>query len=101
WRVPVNSDGTEANSPWVGFTKENGTWDNGWSWDDKAKYPAPGHRNSSATLNNTTPNGFYWTASPSTNNNNQASILSFNGSTVNVSDNNNRALGFSVRCVKE
>jgi hypothetical protein len=47
-------------------------------------------------LDNVGDNGNYWSASPSSSN---ALNLNFNNGNVNVA-NNNRANGFSVRCVQ-
>ena len=61
--------------------------------------PLAGNRdNSSAALNNQGSNGNYWSSSP---NGTNAYNLNFNSSNVNPADNNNRANGFSVRCLKD
>lgn len=58
-----------------------------------------GNRNNSdATLNNQGSNGNYWSSSP---NGTNAYNLNFNSGGVNPANNNNRANGFSVRCVKD
>ena len=60
--------------------------------------PAGGNRNNGdGSLNNQGGNGNYWSSSPSGTN---ASNLNFNGSTVNPANTNNRANGFSVRCLQ-
>lgn len=60
--------------------------------------PAAGYRNnSSGALNNVGSNGNYWSASPNSSN---GYNLNFNSNNVNPSNNNNRANGFSVRCVQ-
>ncbi|MBU6426743.1 four helix bundle protein [Patescibacteria group bacterium] len=53
--------------------------------------------NSSGSLNNQGGNGNYWSSSVSGTN---AFNLNFNSSGVNPSNTNNRANGFSVRCIK-
>ncbi|WP_455593076.1 hypothetical protein [Bacteroides sp.] len=62
-------------------------------------FPAAGLRNNSnGGLNNSPGNGYYWSSSryDATNGGN----LNFNSNgTVNPRNNNNRANGFSVRCV--
>jgi uncharacterized protein (TIGR02145 family) len=61
--------------------------------------PAAGNRNNSnGTLNNAGTNGNYWSSTPSGTTN--AMNLNFNSGNANV-NNNNRANGFSVRCVAE
>ncbi|MFA5249768.1 MAG: reverse transcriptase domain-containing protein [Candidatus Paceibacterota bacterium] len=61
--------------------------------------PLAGNRNRiDAALNNRGSNGNYWSSSPSGTN---ASNLNFNSGGVNPANTNNRANGFSVRCVKD
>ena len=61
--------------------------------------PLAGNRNHiDAALNNRGSNGNYWSSSPSGTN---ASNLNFNSGGVNPANANNRANGFSVRCVKD
>jgi len=58
----------------------------------------PGNRNrSDGTVNNEGSNGYYWSGSV---NGDNARNLNFNSSDVNPNNNNNRANGFSVRCLK-
>jgi len=52
---------------------------------------------SSAGLNNLGGNGNYWSSSP---NGVNAYNPNFNSTAVNPANNNNRANGFSVRCIK-
>jgi len=59
---------------------------------------AGNRNNSDATLNNQGSNGNYWSSSP---NGTNAYNLNFNSGGVNPANNNNRANGFSVRCVKD
>ncbi len=59
---------------------------------------AGNRNNSSAALNNQGSNGNYWSSSP---NGTNAYNLNFNSSSVNPANNNNRANGFSVRCIKD
>jgi uncharacterized protein (TIGR02145 family) len=62
--------------------------------------PAAGYRNNSnGALNNVGSNGNYW--SSTWNSNTNSYNLNFNSSNVNPGNNNNRANGFSVRCVSE
>ena len=59
--------------------------------------PAAGNRNNnSSALNNAGTNGNYWSSSV---NGTNAYNLNFNSGTVNPGNNNNRANGFSLRCV--
>lgn len=61
--------------------------------------PLAGNRNRvDASLDNQGSNGNYWSSSPSDTN---ASNLNFNSGGVNPANTNNRANGFSVRCVKD
>jgi|GEM_PF-34847 len=61
--------------------------------------PLAGNRNrADASLNNQGSNGNYWSGSPS---GTDASYLNFNSGGVNPANTNNRANGFSVRCVKD
>jgi hypothetical protein len=60
--------------------------------------PAAGNRNAdNGSLNNVGSNGYYWSATP---NGANGYNLNFNSTNVNPSNNNNRANGFSVRCVQ-
>ncbi len=62
-----------------------------------ASVPAAGNRNNTAgSLNNRGNNGYYWS---STENSTNAYYLNFNSGNVNATNNNNRANGFSVRCI--
>ncbi|WP_455593078.1 hypothetical protein [Bacteroides sp.] len=67
------------------------------------EFPASGWRNnSSGGLDGSPSNGRYWSSSPYASGNNNGGNLNFNnGGTVNARNNNNRANGFSVRCVSE
>jgi len=59
--------------------------------------PMSGNRNNSnGTVNNEGTNGYYWSGSVNSTN---ARNMNFNSSAVNP-NNNNRANGFSVRCLK-
>ncbi|RHA81915.1 hypothetical protein DW916_16470 [Segatella copri] len=58
-----------------------------------------GYRNSNdGSMNNVGSNGYSWSSSPY--NDNNGYNLNFNSGNVNPSNNNNRANGFSVRCVQ-
>ena len=62
-------------------------------------FPLAGYRNQSdGSLNNRGSNGNYWSSSP---NGSNAYNLNFNSSNVNPANNNNRANGLTVRCVKD
>ena len=54
--------------------------------------------NGNGTLNNQGSNGNYWSSSVTGTN---AFYLNFNSGSVNPANTNNRANGFSVRCVKD
>ena len=67
--------------------------------NSEAIFPLAGNRNnSSAALNNQGSNGNYWSSSP---NGTNSYNLNLTASGVNPANNNNRANGFSVRCVKD
>ena len=93
--------------------------DLGSTWDDELKgrwfggnhdsdhkgslfLPAAGLRYSnSGELASTSSNGCYWSSSPNYGGNNCAGSLSFYSGYVNPLSYNGRALGFSVRCVRD
>ncbi len=69
------------------------------AYNTNLKLPTAGYRNrSDGALNNQGSNGNYWSSSPNSAN---AYNLNFNSTGVNPANNNNRANGFSVRCVKD
>ncbi|MDY3434459.1 hypothetical protein PG635_12705, partial [Riemerella anatipestifer] len=64
------------------------------------RLPASGNRNANnATLNNQSSNGWLWSSEQ--NNSNNSWNLWFNSGNSNAGNNNNRANGFSVRCLKD
>ena len=64
--------------------------------------PAAGLRsNSSGELANTSSYGYYWSSSPYYGGNYYAGYLTFSSGYVNPLSYNGRALGFSVRCVRD
>ncbi|NDV93401.1 hypothetical protein D0T84_00515 [Dysgonomonas sp. 521] len=64
--------------------------------------PAAGNRNNNnGSLNNVGNNGNYWSSTRNSSNSNNSYNLNFNSSNVNPGNNNNRANGFSVRCISE
>ncbi len=63
--------------------------------------PAAGYRNrESGALTNVGSNGYYWSSSSYAAGNINAGNLNFNSGNVYPLNNNNRANGFSVRCVQ-
>ena len=63
--------------------------------------PAAGYRHrESGALTNVGANGDYWSSSSYLAGSANAGNLGFNSSVVNPLNNNNRAYGFSVRCVQ-
>ncbi|MDR3118208.1 MAG: fimbrillin family protein [Mediterranea sp.] len=103
WRVPVNYNMSDATSPWYGFTKDNGSFTNGYNWGTNAKYAAPGYLSSTnGSLFSYNYYGYYWSASPqSIRNSNDSLYLYFDIGRVYVADYTSRSNGYSVRCVKE
>ncbi|MDD1540187.1 hypothetical protein FO615_10535 [Riemerella anatipestifer] len=64
------------------------------------RLPASGNRNANnAAFNNQSSNGWLWSSEQ--NNSNNSWNLWFNSGNSNASNNNNRANGFSVRCLKD
>ena len=64
-------------------------------------YPASGYRNrTSGALADVGSNGVSWSSSPTQSSTN-AGNLNFNATNVNPQNNNSRAYGFPVRCVRE
>ena len=102
WRVP--DGGSNGVWPKAGF--DDTTYDStneGISFSISSPsttwYPASGYRYSVGGLDYVGYNGFYWSASPSSN---SAYRLYFiNGGGVNPSSSSRRASGFSVRCLQE
>jgi uncharacterized repeat protein (TIGR02543 family) len=109
WRVPEFTDG---NSPWKGFTVDNGAWsgsgDGGRDWSSAdnllspkqyGAYPASGYRHDiSGVIDKTGSNGVCWsTAVKGT----DGYYLAFNSTGVSSSGFYSRASGFNVRCVSE
>jgi hypothetical protein len=101
WRVPVNSGSSADTSPWAGFTKDNGgTLSAGYDWGTNAVYPAAGYRlRDTGAVGAQDTDGRYWSASPYSSGT-SASFLCFS-SRVFVADALHRAVGMSVRCVRE
>jgi hypothetical protein len=114
WRVPVhvnNSSGVE-NSPWMEYDDRHynrynvsrswGRSSGGWTFTRNGistRYPAAGKRlydNGTARLGDSY--GYYWSASLFKE---CAEILCFDIRSINSNDWDNRAYGFSVRCVRE
>jgi uncharacterized protein (TIGR02145 family) len=108
WRVP---DFTDGNSPWKGFTKDNGAWvsDGGgrdWSSADDllspkqyGAYPAGGSRNFKTGVCGVMGSvGYAWSSAVT---GDDGYYLRFDTSEVNPSNANNRAGAISVRCVSE
>jgi hypothetical protein len=102
WRVPKNSGSSADTSPWKGFNNSNGgTFSAGYTWSEKAVYPAAGYRSELGVLTGQNLSGRNWCASPSTSTTDNALRLSFSNGNVNIAEGFPRAYGFSVRCVKE
>ena len=68
------------------------------AYNSTLKLPSGGYRGyTSAGLNDLGSDGYYWSSTP---NGVNAYNLNFNSTAVNPANNNNRANGFSVRCIK-
>ncbi|MDD2438559.1 MAG: FISUMP domain-containing protein [Massilibacteroides sp.] len=63
-------------------------------------FPAAGYRNIDGSINSRGTNGNYWSSSSHSSTSQNAWNLNFNSGNANL-NNNNRANGFSVRCVSE
>jgi len=71
------------------------------NFSDSSGFAASGYRNrTSGALTNVGSNGYSWSSSPNSAGSTNAGNLNFNASNVNPFNNNNRANGFPVRCVR-
>jgi len=92
WHVPTSAE-------WVTVAGYFSPQTSVGAFNSTLKLPLAGIRGrASASLNYRGSNGYYWSGSPSGTN---AANLYFNSSAVNPANTNNRANGFSVRCVKD
>lgn len=97
--------GSAANNPNISFRQMRNTSESSFDvifYVEMCKryvlLPVAGNRNNSnGTLNNVGSNGNYWSSTVDGTN---ARNLNFNSSNANVNS-NNRANGFSVRCLKD
>ena len=95
WRVPYF---TGSTSPWNGLSTTGGSWSSGFTWSSIGYYPAAGYRGASdGSLSLVGSGGYSWSAMA---NSIGAYCLYFGSTRVTPSYNNDRACGFSVRCVK-
>jgi uncharacterized protein (TIGR02145 family) len=98
WRVPTNAELTalaSAGSTWT-TTPAGRTFGTA---PNQIFLPAAGYRsNSSSTLTTAGTYGNYWSSTPSST---YSYLLGFNSSGVSPGSSDNRARGFSVRCVAE
>jgi len=96
WRVP-------ASSPWTGLTNANFAWStNGRSNSTAGWYPAAGYRDASGALTSESTQGYYWTGGANGTSAYRMYIDAINGvNGVKTSDSGVRALGHSIRCVRE
>jgi uncharacterized protein (TIGR02145 family) len=112
WRVPAfvkvtSAIASEDDSPWKEVADptswSQGSDTGGANWGANALFPAAGYRNgNSGSLSNGGSNGIYWSASPYTISNYEASNLFFSFTDIILrSFSRDRTFGFSVRCVKE
>ena len=95
WRLPTKDE-------FSSFSADSFVWDstNSGRKFNTNWFPASGYRNrSDGSMTNVGSSGRYWSASPTSES--YGYYLYFDSSNVNPSNNNNRANGFSVRCVQE
>jgi hypothetical protein len=101
WRMPTYDELNELidRCTWT-WTTQNGV--NGYNVEGPSGasifLPAAGHRNGSS-LGDAGSFGYYWSSSPIAGYDNNAYNLNFNSGDANM-NNNNRANGYSVRCVQ-
>jgi len=99
---PWGSFGTATTliNGYVTVAASGGTWANyGITWTSAGYYPAAGYRNAgSGALYGVGSSGNYWSASSYSG---YGFYLAFHSSDVYPAHNNNRAHGFSVKCVQE
>ena len=102
WRVPSGKQrSTEWNSPWSTWTSNNSTLDTNTSyaiWEDLGLYPIVGWRNISGEFYYVGTYSYCWSA---TIYDFRAYSLLIYSPTMNSSNSNSRAYGFSIRCIKE
>ncbi|MCI1778560.1 MAG: fimbrillin family protein [Bacteroidales bacterium] len=102
WRVPA----WNGDTPWSAFNSTSTfTWtasNYGRTYNGKTLYPAAGYRYcGSGALRNVGSSGYDWSAFISTSTPQYSYHLYFGSGGISVSNSNDRANGFSVRCVKE
>ena len=99
WRVPTWKSSV---SPWSEFSTDNFTWSSthyGCTYSNEPFYPAAGYRDlNSGALSFVGSHGDYWSGSP---NSIYGYGLFFLSNLVDPANDDNRAYGFSVRCVKD
>jgi hypothetical protein len=93
WRVPFFTE--RFSSCWNGLN--SGTWNFGYSWSSIGYYPASGYRSLSADLSRVGSFGEYWSAIVL---DLEAYNLDFDSSYQGGLTHNDRANGYSVRCVR-
>jgi len=92
WRLPTQAE-------WATLAGYFSPQTNAGAYNSALKLPSAGYRRySDATLDSQGSYGYYWSSSPS---GTYASSLYFYSGGVNPAYNYGRALGFSVRCVKD
>jgi hypothetical protein len=102
WRIPA----WNGNTPWSTFTTDNFTWTDanyGGTYNGETFYPASGYRHfDSGAFYYVGLYGYYWSASASDLSTPEYSYrLYFGNDGTFTNSSYNRALGYSVRCVKE
>jgi uncharacterized protein (TIGR02145 family) len=105
WRVPTSAEltnlrgGNTPPNPLVEHNSQKGAWFNGTSSPGTSGVflPAAGYRSNAGSAGNRGDRGYYWSSTPPSA---SASNLYFYSGYADMS-NNNRALGLSVRCVRE
>jgi uncharacterized protein (TIGR02145 family) len=98
YHVPTYAEWEIINNVWWWYM----SWDSEW-FSNTLKLPYAGyHDRNGGSMNSQWSYGYYWSSSPNiSNTHNLVFCIDFGfGSYVGIDNNNYRAIGFSVRCLK-